>query len=291
MLRAQAPFAERHQLGEGPNWDPVSRHLIHVDISAGLIHRLGADGAVEPPIELNPPVSFALPRREGGLVAGQGHSIVSIDDEGRGQVLAKVEEPTENRFNEARCDPAGRLWAGTMSTPRKPTAALYRLDPDGSLTCQLEGTRISNGIGWSPDNQQMFFIDSPTQRIDVFDYDLDSGGISDRRSFVDVDPADGMPDGLAVDRDGGVWVSLFGGGVVHRYGPTGRLEAVCRLPTTNPTCPAFGGFLLATLYVTTARHKLSEEQLASEPLAGAVFIVETAGYRGLSPTPFGSETP
>jgi sugar lactone lactonase YvrE len=287
ILSAQTPFAERHQLGEGPNWDPVSRVLIHVDISAGSVHRVGPGGETHPPITLDPPVSFALPSKDGSLVTGQGQTITAIDDGEQGNVLASVDEPSENRFNDARCDAAGRLWAGTMSTPRRPTAGLYRLDPDGSFTRQVSGTRISNGIGWGPDNDQMFFVDSPTQRIDAFDYDLDSGEISSRRPFVNIDPTDGMPDGLAVDREGGVWVSLFGGGAVHRYGPNGELDAICRLPTSNPTCPAFGGPLLGTLYLTTARHKLTEEQLASEPLAGALFVIAGPGHRGLSQSAFG----
>lgn len=286
ILSARAPFEERDHLGEGPNWDQDAGVLLRVDINAGVVHRLSSGGEALTPIELSPPLSFALPRKDGGLIVGQGRQVLALEGD-RSRVVATVNEPAENRLNDARCDPAGRLWAGTMSTPRHPTASLYRLDLDGSLSRQLSGTRISNGIGWSPDARWMYFIDSPTQRIDLFDYELEAGEIANRRPFVTIDPVDGMPDGLAVDAEGGVWVSLFGGGAVRRYAPSGELDALCRLPTSNPTCPAFGGRLLDRLFVTSARHKLTEDQLASEPLAGALFVIDEPGQRGLPATPFG----
>jgi sugar lactone lactonase YvrE len=168
-----------------------------------------------------------------------------------------------------------------MSRTRTPgAAALYRLEPDGRLAVAIPRTTISNGLGWSPDGARMYFIDSTTQRVDVLDFDGGSGVISGRRPFAVVDPADGLPDGLAVDAEGGVWVCLFGGAAVRRYDARGRLDAVVPLPVTNPTCPAFGGADLRTLYVTSARHRLTPEQLAAEPLAGALLELDP-GVAGL----------
>lgn len=280
--------ARRDELGEGPNWDPATQTVIRVDINAGLIHRMNLDGQQAEMIELEPPVSFALPRALGGLVVGQGNRILILDTEGLEETIASVDdEPELNRFNDAKCDAAGRLWAGTMSTVREPgVAALYRLDHGDELEAVVRGTTISNGLGWSPDNQAMFFIDSPTQHIDAFDYDLSSGEITARRVFVAIDEELGMPDGLTVDDEGGVWVSLFGGGAVHRYAPDGRLDAVCQLPTSYPTCPSFAGPDLDRLVVTTTQHKLTPEQARAEPLAGSVFEIEDPGTRGLPPNPF-----
>jgi sugar lactone lactonase YvrE len=126
----------------------------------------------------------------------------------------------------------------------------------------------------------MYFIDSTTQRVDVFDFDARTGAVADRRTFAEIDVADGLPDGMTVDAEGGVWVCLFGGGALRRYGDDGKLDAVFSLPVTNPTSAAFGGPDLSTLYVTSAWHRLSEAQLAAEPLAGAVFAIEP-GVAGL----------
>jgi sugar lactone lactonase YvrE len=159
-----------------------------------------------------------------------------------------------------------------MSTARVPgTAALYRIEPDGRPERIIAGTTISNGLGWSPSGDRMYFVDSTTQRVDVLDYDRDSGSVRRRRPLAPIDR--GMPDGLAVDADGGLWVCLFGGGEVRRYTPSGELDAVAELPVSNPTSAAFGGDDLGTLYVTSARHRLSPRQLAAEPLAGAVFAL------------------
>jgi sugar lactone lactonase YvrE len=131
----------------------------------------------------------------------------------------------------------------------------------------------------------MYFIDSVTQRVHAFEFDLAAGTLGRRRPLAVIDPADGLPDGLCVDAEGGVWVALFGGGAVRRYSPAGELEAVVEFPVTNTTCPAFGGPGLETLYVTSTRHLLSREALAIQPLAGSLFQLEP-GVRGLAGTPF-----
>jgi len=286
-MDVRVALASRDRLGEGPCWLDAVGELLRVDITAGLVHTWNPATAVQHTTAFDGEVSAATPRAGGGLIVAVGLTLVAVDPDGARRTIADVEpDRPQNRFNECRCDPLGRLWAGTMSKVREAgAAALYRLDPASALERPIAPTTLSNGLGWSPAGDRMYFIDSTTQRIDVFDFDPVGGGISGRRPFAVVDPADGLPDGLAVDAEGGVWVCLFGGAALRRYDPDGRLDAVVPLPVTNPTCPCFGGPDLTTLYITTARHGLSDARLAQEPLAGAVLAV-APGVRGLPATAF-----
>jgi sugar lactone lactonase YvrE len=206
---------------------------------------------------------------------------------GEWTLLAEVEPKPGVRFNDCRADPRGRLWAGTLHRDRAPgQAALYRLDPGGDLTEVLPERTISNGIGWSPDGATMYYIDSTTQRVVSFDYHLRTGDLGEQTSFAEIEPADGLPDGLTVDARGGVWVCLFNGAKVRRYRPDGVLDREITLPLTNPTCPGFGGIDLRTLYITTARHRLTAEQLEREPNAGALLQLDV-GIAGLPTHRFG----
>ena len=271
------------QLGEGPFWDEERGELLRVDIARGLVHGWSPETGASWRREVDGEVSAAIPRaNRDGLLLAVGHRLLLDDGGGGVRVLARVEEDlAANRFNDCKCDPRGRLWAGTMSKERAPgAAALYRLAPGRELDRVIAGTTISNGLAWSPSGELMYFIDSTTQRIDVLDFDAAGGALSDRRPFAEIDPGDGIPDGMTVDADGGVWVCLFGGGAVRRYGEDGALEAHIVLPVTNPTSAVFGGPELRTLYVTSARHKLSEE-----PLAGAVLALDP-GVTGLPGNPF-----
>jgi sugar lactone lactonase YvrE len=274
-------------LGEGPSWQPDDRELNWVDINGGRLRRWRPEDDRQEALELGAPVSFAVARGGGGWAIGRQHEIALIGPGGEESTLFRIADPPgDTRFNDARCDAAGRLWAGTMSTVRRPgDGSLYRVDRDGEAIAVVASTTISNGLGWSPDDSLFYFVDSPTQRIDAFDFDLASGAISNRRPWVEIDPADGLPDGLAVDAEGGVWLGLFGGGCVRRYDPDGRLDAVAELPVSNPTCPAFGGPELDRVYVTSAQHRLTPEQLEREPLAGAIFEID-AGVRGLPRSSF-----
>jgi sugar lactone lactonase YvrE len=157
------------------------------------------------------------------------------------------------RMNDGACNQAGRFFAGTMADDEAPEqGTLYRLDPDHSVAVVIPQVTISNGIGWSPGGSWMYYIDSPTRRIDVLDYDLATGAIASRRPFVEVDAGEAVPDGLAVDTEGGVWVALWDGGAVLRFGPDGRLKQRLELPAPRVTSCAFGGPDMETLYITTA---------------------------------------
>ena len=194
-------------------------------------------------------------------------------------------------MNDGACDPQGRFWAGTMAYDESPGAgALYRLELDGSCTTMLTGLSISNGIGWSPDASTMYLNDSGTGCVDAFRFDGSSGTISDRRTLVHIDRPGVAPDGLTVDREGGIWIALWNGGAVSRYAPDGSLLATVRLPVERPTSCAFGGPGLDTLFVTSARTDLDDDALARQPHAGRLFAIDGLGVRGLPGLPYRGRT-
>jgi sugar lactone lactonase YvrE len=280
--RVRVALHAADHLGEAPVWDERAGELLRVDITRGRIHAWSPTGNRVRTQVLGGEVSAVVPRAAApGCVVAAGHRL-ALRERDEERILAVVEQDRpDNRFNDCKCDPQGRLWAGTMSKRREPgTAALYRLVAGGELERVIAGTTISNGLAWSPTGDRMYFVDSTTQRIDAFDFEAATGAITGRRAFAEVDPRDGLPDGLTVDAEGGVWLCLFGGAAIRRYGPDGALTAATALPVTNPTSAAFGGADLDTLYITTARHRLSPEQLAAEPLAGALLALEP-GVRGL----------
>jgi sugar lactone lactonase YvrE len=190
-------------------------------------------------------------------------------------MIASVEaDRRDERMNDGKCDRAGRFWAGTMALDERAGAgALYRLDVDRRVSMVLSGVTVSNGLDWTDDGRVMYFIDSPLQTVDVCDVDPESGAISNRRPFVRIPPAQGTPDGLTVDAEGGVWVALWGGGAIHRYRSDGSLDAVIRMPTTHPTSCTFGGADLGDLYITTAAIRLSPLERSQQPGAGGLFRV------------------
>jgi sugar lactone lactonase YvrE len=272
----------KDQLGEAPFWDEHRRELLRVDITRGRVHGWSPSSGATWCREYDDMVSAVIPRVDSPeYVIAQSHRLV-LDNAGALHTLTEVEtDRPHNRFNDCKCDPRCRLWAGTMSMIRSPAeAALYRISGDGQTERVIQGTTISNGIGWNPAGDLMYFIDSTTQRIDVLDFDPYTGSVDRRRRFASIEPSDGLPDGLTVDEDGGVWVCLFGGAAIRRYNEDGALDAHVTLPVTNPTSPTFGDAGLRTLYITSARHKLSPDQLRAEPLAGALLAFDP-GVAGL----------
>ncbi|MBO0803194.1 MAG: SMP-30/gluconolactonase/LRE family protein [Nocardiopsaceae bacterium] len=288
----------RAALGEGPCWDAASGTLLWVDIPAGRVHRTDPATGATSTTQLTPPVSAVLPVAAGGLVLGCGQRVTVLTPDGASREVTQITADPAIRFNDAKADPRGRLWIGSMHTARKPgTATLYRLDPgtpgtsntagtpgtpEPVLTAVIDGVTISNGLGWSPDGRAMYYIDTPTLRVDVLDYDLATASAANRRPLVDVSDTGGRPDGLTVDADGCVWVALIGGGALHRYTPDGRLDTAVPLPVSHPTSCAFGGPGLRELFVTTASEPLSQTELRSQPLAGRLLRLRP-GPAGLVP--------
>jgi sugar lactone lactonase YvrE len=278
----------RADLGEGPCWDIVTDSLLFVDITAGRVHRfLPADESLST-FETGQEVGAAIPRSRGGLVLAMRDGIaVCTDDGSQRQVIAPIEsENPANRMNDAKCDPRGRLLAGTMAFDFTPGAAtLYQIDLVHTVTPVITGVTISNGLGWSPDGAAMYYIDSGDNSVDEIDYDPQTGRLGRRRRLISVPAADGMPDGMTVDAEGCLWVALWGGGRVRRYRPDGAVIGEVVLPVSQVTSVAFGGADLTDLYITSAAYKLSPVQLAAEPLAGSVFRA-SPGVAGLPPTQF-----
>lgn len=274
-----AVVARGDHLGEAPQWRASDGRLIWIDMLAGLVHALAPGTGEVETLALPPPIGFAIPRAAGGLVVGAGLRILLVDPNGAQQTLVDLStaRPGE-RFNDAVCDDSGQLWVGTLSSTRTMGAAgLFTVTPEGECTQVLAGLTISNGMDWL--DGDLLHIDSPTQRVDHYRRDPTDGTLGERTTFALIDPADGLPDGLTVDGEGGVWVALYGGGEVRRYRPDGSLDYRVPFPVTNVTCLVFGGPDLDELYVTSARYKLSDDDLALQPEAGSVFRVRP-GVRG-----------
>ncbi|HEU5158682.1 MAG TPA: SMP-30/gluconolactonase/LRE family protein [Streptosporangiaceae bacterium] len=271
--------AARARLGEGPTWDAAGRRLLWVDILSAEVHAYDpASGSDSLLLRTDSHVGAAKPRAGGGIVANLRDGIVCYEPDGSARMLARLAVEGV-RGNDAAVAPDGSLWAGTMRYDFAPGGGrLYHVRPDGDVTTVLDEVTIGNGIGWSPDGRLMYFIDTPTHRIDVFDVDgTDFGKVRDRRVFVEVDHA-APPDGLTVDADGCVWTALYGGGRVHRYTPDGRLDRVVEVPAPNTTACAFGGPGLRDLYITSARSDDPHgEPPLDESLAGALFVLPGAG--------------
>lgn len=286
-LTVEVAIHSGDQLGEGSVWLPDEQALLWVDIAGGFARRWDSRSGRIASTSFPGEVSAVVPCRQGGVVIALGHELLLLDGEVGEQdailhTLAQAEsDRPQNRFNDCRCDPQGRLWAGTMSKAREPhTAGLYRLTAGAELELVVGETTLSNGIAWSPEGNSMYFIDSTTQQIDVFDFDGRDGAISSRRCLAKIDLEDGMPDGMTVDAEGGVWVCLFGGGALRRYDADGSLTASISLPVPHPTCPAFGGQDMCTMFITTTRHRLSPKQLLDLPDAGSVLSLRL-GVSGL----------
>ncbi len=260
-------------LGEGPYWVPEDDCLLWVDIPNGLLHRTYFPSSDTVTLDLGA-VSAAFPAVGGGILTAGGNRLaLHLPAERGGQwitrVIAEVPAREAVRFNDAGVDPAGRVWVGSMHTGEsQPLGSLYRLDGAGTLNAVVNGVTVSNGLGWSPDGTRLYYADSPTKRVDVFDYDPATGQAAGRRVFADLSAFDGVPDGLTVDADGCVWVAIWGGGVLRRLAPDGTADAVVEVPVSQPTSCAFGGPGMTDLYVTTARAGLSEAELKDQPLAG-----------------------
>lgn len=264
------------KLGEGPRWDAAARRLLWVDIEAGALHLFDPARDDDRAIPLGNRVGAATPTEAGDVLVALADRLAVVDlrDESV-RTLVEIPHGEGMRLNDGACDPAGRFWVGSMALDEAQGAgALYRYSSDGGLERALEEVTLSNGLGWTPDGATMYYIDSLTYRVDAFDFDCDTGAISDRRPFVALEDGAGIPDGLATDDEGGVWVALWGGAAVRRYGPDGTLDRVLAVPTDNVTACCFGGGDGRSLYVTTASVGLSDEQRRRQPLAGSVFVTE-----------------
>ena len=249
ILDAQATLAE------GPCWHADEGILTWVDIEAGDVHRLDPTTGRDDARHVGRSVGFAQRHARGGLVLGLTHAVAWLRPDDEIETIAPLDEGNDDlRLNDGKPDPSGRLLAGSLVRSRTAGRAhLYQVAPDGSVTVLRAGCTVANGLGWSPDGRTLYHIDTPRLGVDAFDYDPEAGTATGERRLVTIEEGAGKPDGLAVDAEGGLWVCLYGGGAVRRYGPDGTLDRVLEVPARNVTCAAFGGPDLRDLFNTTVR--------------------------------------
>ncbi|KAK7866858.1 hypothetical protein R5R35_006026 [Gryllus longicercus] len=289
-------------LGESPHWEPKEKALYWVDIPGCEVRRYDPVTQEETGIKIDDtPVSFVLPvvGRKGQFVIGHGHDVAVLSWDGRSaspsglQTLARVDTAPGQEahiLNDGKADATGRLWAGTLGTRRGPgdfepgAGSLYSLTRGHDLKKQLTGLTIANGLAWSHDKTLFYYIDSPTKRVDVFDFDVADGNIANRRTAFDfvANHVEGVPDGMTIDADGMLWVACFGGNQVVRCDPsTGKLLARVPIPALKVTAVAFGGERLDELFVTTAHKDSTAAQRQAYPQAGSLFRVRDLGVTGV----------
>lgn len=267
------------ELGEGPTWDAATGRLLWIDILGSRLHTYDPATGRRAVRRTEQHIGAVKPRAGGGLVLNLRDGIGLLDPDGGFRWLHHEPVPGR-RANDAAVAPDGTLWTGTMRYDEAPGGGtLSRVTGDGSVDVVLDDVAVSNGTGWSPDGRLMYYIDSPTRRIDVFDHA--DGGITGRRTLAEIEEGAGFPDGLTVDAEGCVWVALWQGSAVRRYTPDGELDRVIELPVPLVTACAFGGADLSDLYITTARVGLTRPPA----LAGSLFVVPGAG-KGLAHPPF-----
>jgi L-arabinonolactonase len=273
------------ELGEIPIWNAHDQRLYWIDIFRPALHRTDVvDGSTE---TWSLPVlggSYVLLDDDSGVVIALEDGIHRMDlPSGELHKLADAPyDMADFRFNDGRCDPAGRFWVGTLRRPgsSQPVGSGWFYKFDGrTITPEVPGVTSANGIAYSPDGTTMYMTDRHHERLLAYDFDVAAGTATGERVFTEIEP-DVTPDGAAVDTDGNYWIAFWKSGVIRKYSPAGELVRQLALPTSQPTMCAFGGPDLSTLFVTTSRFDMSEEQLAAQPLAGAVLAADV-GATGL----------
>lgn len=277
MAEVTCVLDAKAELGECPVWSAEERALYWVDIRAPALHRLDPDSGASRSWPMPSRIgSFGL-REAGGAVVALVDGFHLLDfDTGELTFVAGPSEPVAGtRFNDGKVAPDGRFFAGTMDEAQlaRPIAALFRLDPDGSLQQVVDGLIVSNGLAWSADGRTMFHSDSKAEVVWTYDYDPRSGEVSNRRELARPTGAQGRPDGGATDEKGYYWSAGISAGVLNRWAPDGTLDRSIPMPCARPTAPCFGGPDLRTIFVTSLRHDLPAGVLADKPLSGGIFAV------------------
>lgn len=279
-MQIEVAFEANDILGEGPVWSVSRQALYWVDIERPSLQRFDPASNVHNIWPMPSRIgSFAL-RQSGGFVVALQTGLAFFDAE-TGQIdpIANPESHLQTRFNDGKCDSNGRFWVGTTHMQfQEPIGALYCFNTAHQLHKMRPNVTVSNGLGWSPDNRTMYYTDTPTYTIFAYDFDPETGAISHERVFAR--HKTGFPDGLTVDAEGYVWSARWDGWQVIRFAPDGTIDREVAMPVQRPTSCIFGGPALNQLFVTSAKIGLKEAELARQPLAGNVFVVDV-GVPGL----------
>ncbi|MFD2934171.1 SMP-30/gluconolactonase/LRE family protein [Spirosoma flavum] len=273
-------------LAEGPVWDTRQSLICWIDILNGEIHQYEPAQKTHTTIQVNQMIgSLALCRTDQRFVAAVKDGFCFVDRQsGAVSMIANPEAALpNNRFNEGKCDPAGRFWAGTMSLTEEPKAgSLYMLNSDLAVVRKINQVSISNGLAWSMDHRIMYYIDTPTGKVMAYPFDKQTGLIGTGKIILTIPEEEGYPDGMTIDSEGMLWIAHWGGWQVTRWNPhTSELMQHLQLPVANVTSCTFGGRNLTDLYITTAKKGLSEIELQEQPLAGSLFVLPDCGITGV----------
>ena len=278
-------------LGEGPVWDAKQQMLYWVDILNGAIHGYAPKNKMYTTIQLDQLIGAVALCTDGNFIAALQNGFALID-RASGEVKM-IEDPEAhlpgNRFNDGKCDSAGRFWAGTMAlTEDAGAGSIYTIEKNVGVIKKINNVSISNGMAWSPDHGTLYYIDSPSFKVVAYDYDKTTGNISNERTIITITAVDGTPDGMTIDTEGMLWIAHWDGWQVTRWNPaTGEKLFHFTLPVGRVTSCTFGGQSLEDLYITSARVGLTDEALESQPMAGALFVIPNCGFKGLPAFEFG----
>ena len=287
-MNLDVAYRGKDEVGEGPIWDFRTQELFWVDVTQGLVHRLNPITTDYSSLKIGMHIGAIALFSKQLLVAAIRDGFATIDKtDGSIEYISRVLYEETIRFNDGKCDPVGRFIAGTMRyQPEQGTAALYSCNHKGEVREILGGVGLSNGLCWDATGNQLFYIDTLTKEIAIFEYDLSVGTLHNRRTLYAFAAHDGSPDGMTIDVNGNLWVALWGGGKVLCITPQARVIAEISLPVSQPTSVAFGGEKLDQLFITSANYQLNQAQQEREPLAGSLFVADV-GVEGLREPIFG----
>jgi sugar lactone lactonase YvrE len=282
----------RCELGEGPVWDVRTQSICWLDILNGHIHEYSTITRTHKFINVGQMIGSIAITSDGNFIAGLKEGLGFVDRQtGEVSLFHNPEHHLpKNRFNDGKCDPAGRFWAGTMSlTQEKNKGSLYMVEKDGVVTEKISPVSISNGLAWNMKREEFYFIDTPTREIIAFDFENKTGKISNPRVVIRFADDCGYPDGMTIDAEGKLWIAHWDGWQVSRWDPVSgkQLESI-RLPVAKVTSCTFGGSGFGDLYITTAKRELKADELLAQPLAGALFVIKNCGHKGLPPVEYKS---
>jgi sugar lactone lactonase YvrE len=273
------------ELGEGPLWDASKNRICWVDILNGKIHEWSPATETSNTLSVGQMIGTMALCEDGNYIAALKDGLGFVNRKtGKVKMITNPEEDVpENRFNDGKCDPAGRFWAGTMPISEdRASGSLYMLDSSKTCIKKEIDISISNGLAWSLDHKVLYYIDTPTLKVVAYDYDNEDGVISNKRAVITIPKEEGFPDGMTIDSEGMLWIAHWGGWQITRWDPnTGKKLFAFKLPVSNVTSCTFGGKTMKDIYITSARKGLSNGELAKQPLAGSLFVIRESGFEGL----------